>query len=196
MVTHFVMFVAFHDRAVQINDEVPIHYHFAAAYFINALVLELLLIFFKTQEMKKLKVALETQESDEGRYSDRYVDGFGSPNKETSPTEEAYHTINLGNQPNEPAPVVTPFKESFKETFKESFKESFREAKEDKNPFNERRPSIERKYLNVKQPSGKATVRKYEFDRFGKSNKEQANNLIEAQNSIRNILNKRSEPRK
>lgn len=58
VVGHFVLFVAFKEQAAKINSNVPIHYHFAAAYFINSLILELLLIFFKTQEMKKLKVSV------------------------------------------------------------------------------------------------------------------------------------------
>lgn len=182
VICHFVMFVAFHEKAIKINDDVPIHYHFAAAYFINSLVLELLLIFFKTQEMRKLKVAMETQDSDEARsdkFSEKFAEKFvTAPHKEAGAAENAFHTISLGNQ--NQLPEVTVPKEATAVGM---------QAREEANPFLEQRHQTERKLSN-----GKASTQKIEFDKFGRpSNKEQATNLIEAQNSIRNIINKRSD---
>lgn len=162
VIGHFVLFALFHEDAIKLNVDVPIHYYFTASYFTSSLILELLLIFFKTQEMKNIQVVLETQDSEDNNRTDKFSDKLSPNEKDSVAPEKMYHTITIVNQ-NPPTEEYLKLTKDLPEDAKSPTKEL------------------------VKLPLPKFVV-----DRNRLANpKEQVGNLIDTQNSIRNLLNKK-----
>lgn len=147
VIISFFVIHAFFSHLEDQLDRTPLHYHFLIAYFIASVILEVLMMIFKTQELKKIAVTLGTQESDE-----KFSDKLSPPKESPKESENQYHTITIVNE----NPSTNEF--FIKETYKDAFKQT-------------------PKYVIEKQPAVKQT------------NKDQVTNLIEAQNSIRNLLN-------